>query len=183
MRLRSALVLLAVAICGCTSAPKISYYTLAMEPSGRVETDVNIVVERFHTTEALGRDQILVAVSPTEIDYYATDQWAGGVGQLVQRKLAEEFRPLVDGRRTMVVSGTVLSFEQVDGGSGTSARLKLQVVVRDAEKKRYEPPVFEKTYSITRPAPGPNPAGVVKELSRCVEDVAAEIAADVKHLP
>jgi ABC-type uncharacterized transport system auxiliary subunit len=170
------------ALCACASAPKIDYYTLGMESSGRVDPTVNLSVERLRTTEALGRSQIMVLASPTRIDYYATAQWAGSVGELVQQKLAAEFGPQVDGRRTLVVSGTVLACEQVDRPGGAEARVRLDILVRDAEVPRYQPPVFEKSYEATRPVAGSNAGSVVQELSRCVEEIAAEIAADVSSL-
>jgi ABC-type uncharacterized transport system auxiliary subunit len=179
MKMHRSLAFLLIVFCGCVSAPKVNYYTLAMETSGRTQTDHNLVVERFRTTEALGRNQILIYTSPTEIEYYAADQWAGGVGELVRQKLSEEFGPHVEGRKSLVVSGTVLAFEQVDQPSGTAARIKLQVVVRDADAKRYEKPVMEKTYAITRDATGPKPSAVVQTLSKCVEEIAAQIAEDL----
>jgi len=169
-------------LCACASAPKIDYYTLGMESSGQIDTAVNLSVERLRTTEALGRSQIMILASPTRIDYYATDHWAGSVGELVQQKLAAEFGPPVDGRRTLIVSGRVLACEQVDGSAGARARVKLEIVVRDAEKSRYQPPLFERSYTSNRPVPGSNPGSVVSELSRCVEDIAAEIAADVSEI-
>jgi len=169
-------------LCACASAPKIDYYTLGMEPSGRVDAAANLSVERLSTTQALGRSQIMVLASPTQIDYYATDHWAGSVGELVQQKLEAEFGPSVDGRRTLVVSGKVLACEQVDGPGGVSAQVKLEIVVRDAGVARYQSPVLEKSYSSSRSVSGSNPGSVVEELSRCVEEIAAEIAADVSSL-
>jgi ABC-type uncharacterized transport system auxiliary subunit len=181
MRLAAVLLILCV-LCGCASAPKIDYYTLGMESSGRADVSVNLSVERFRTTEALGRSQIMVLMSPTRVEYYATDQWAGSLGELVQQKLAAEFGPPADGRKTLVVSGTVLACEQTDEPSGAEARVKLEVVVRDAGIPRYQPPLFKKTYSSSRPVSGSNPGSLVEQLSRCVEDIAAEIATDVSSL-
>jgi ABC-type uncharacterized transport system auxiliary subunit len=166
-------------LCACASAPKIDYYTLGMESSGRIDTAVNLSVERLRSTEALGRSQIMVLASSTRIDYYATDHWAGSVGELVQQKLAAEFGPPVEGRRTLVVSGKVLACEQVDVPGGAEARVRLEIVVRDAEVPRYQPPLLERSYAASRSVSGSNPGSVVEELSRCVEDIAAEITADV----
>ena len=182
MRLTPFITVALCALCACASAPKIDYYTLGMESSGRVDPAVNLTVERLRTTEALGRSQIMVLASPTRIDYYATDQWAGSVGEMVQQKLAAEFGPPVDGRRTLIVSGKVLACEQVDRPGGAEARVKLEIVVRDAEVPRYQPPLLEKSYSSSRSVSGSNPGSVVEELSRCVEEIAAEIAADVSTL-
>jgi ABC-type uncharacterized transport system auxiliary subunit len=169
-------------VCACASAPKIDYYTLGMEPSGRAEPAVNLSVERFRSTEALGRSQIMVLVSPTRIEYYATDQWAGSIGELVQRKLAAEFGPPVEDRKTLVVSGKVVACEQVDRLGGAEARVTLEVVVRDSELARYQPPLLEKSYSSSRPVAVMNAGSVVESLSRCVEEIAAEIAADASSL-
>lgn len=182
MRPTPILTLVLCALCGCASAPKIDYYTLGMEPSNRVDPEVNLSVERLRTIEALGRSQIMVLASPTRIDYYATDQWAASIGELVQQKLAAEFGPPVDGRRTLVISGLVLSCEQVDRPGGADARVRLDIVVRDAEVPRYQPPLLEKSYTSTRPVAGSGAGAVVDELSRCVEEIAAEIASDVSGL-
>ena len=169
-------------LAACASAPKIDYYTLAMEPSGQIRTTVNLVVERLRTTEALGRSQILISTSPTRIEYYATDRWAGSVTELVQQKLAVEFGPPVEGRKTLRVSGTVLACEQVDVGGGAEGRVKIAVEVRDPAGARFEQPLLEKTYEVSRSASRPSPAAVVEALSRCVEEIAAKITTDVSSL-
>jgi uncharacterized lipoprotein YmbA len=169
-------------LCACASAPKIDYYTLGMEPSGRSDPAVNLTVERFRTTEALSRSQIKVLASPTRVEYYAIDQWAGSLGELVQQKLAAEFGEPDEGKRSLVVSGMVLACEQVDRPSGIEARVTLDVTVRDAELPRYQPPLLEKSYSSTRPVATANAGSVVNELSRCLEEIAEEITADVASL-
>jgi len=169
-------------LCACASAPTIEYYTLGMESSGQLDPAVNLSVERLRTSEALGRSQIMVLASPTRIDYYATDHWAGSVGELVQQKLAAEFGPPVEDRRTLIVSGKVLACEQVDRPGGAEAHVRLEIVVRDADVPRYQPALLEKSYSANRAVAGSSPGLVVEGLSRCVEDIAAEIAADVSTL-
>ena len=67
-------------------------------------------------------------------------------------------------------------------GFKTGDLVRLDILVRDAEVPRYQPPVFEKSYEATRPVAGSNAGSVVQELSRCVEEIAAEIAADVSSL-
>jgi ABC-type uncharacterized transport system auxiliary subunit len=178
MRAKLYLVVMSCVLCACASAPKIDYYTLGAESSGEVMPDVNIVVERFRTTEALGRSQILVAPSETRVEYYANDQWAGGVGELVQQKLAAEFGPPMAGRTTVRLSGTVLACEQVDTAAGANGRLKVFVTLRDPEQKRYRAPLLEKTYEASCPATQPTADAVVNALARCAERIAGEIAED-----
>ena len=182
MRVHPIPALVLCAVCGCASAPKIDFYTLGMESSGRAQPKVNLSVERFRSTEALSRSQIMVLESATRVDYYATDHWAGSIGELVQRKLAAEFGPPQEGRKNLVVSGVVAACEQVDRPGGAEARVDLEIVVRDAELARYRPPLLEKSYTSSRPVGGVSVAALVEELSRCMEDIAAEIAADVASL-
>ena len=57
--------------------------------------------------------------------------------------------------------------------------MKLGIVIRDPEKARYEAPLLEKDYEARLSVPESNAAAVVKGLSQCAEQIAAEIAADV----
>lgn len=182
MRINPVVPLALLAFSACASAPDIDYFTLDMAPSGKVETGVNLEVGHFITTESLGRSQILIQTSPTRIEYYATDRWASGVAELVERKLAAEFGPVVEGRRSLKVKGRVVAFEQVDGGSGAEGRVRLAVVIRDGQAKSYEEPLLAKTYEVTRNADGVKPDAVVQALSRAMEQIAAEIAADAANL-
>lgn len=182
--MRSKLRLLPVLCCltACASAPKINYYTLDMEPSGQARPPVNLVVDQVRATDALSRSRILVQVSPTMIEYYATEQWAGGIAELVAQKLASEFGSAVEGRRTLVVSATVLACEQVDVSGGAEARMRLSVTVRDPAEKRYRQALLEKTYEASRPASQPTAGAVVQALSLCAEQIAGEIADDVSAM-
>jgi uncharacterized lipoprotein YmbA len=174
--------MLLLVLVSCASSPDLDYYTLDMRPSGKADVGLNLVVEKFHVSESVDRAQIVIQKSPTRIEYYATDRWASGVGEMVQRKLTADFGPVVEGRRTLLVSGGVLAFEQVDGEAGPSGRVKLEVAIRDAEAKRYEEPLLEKTYEASRSADENNVDAVVRALSRALEDIAAEIAADAAEL-
>ena len=101
---------------------------------------------------------------------------------MVQQKLAVEFGPPVEDRRNLVVSGKVLACEQIDHSSSVAARVKLEIVVRDPDIPRYQRPVLEKTYEASRPVSSSGAEAVVRELSRCVEEIAAAIAADASAL-
>lgn len=171
-----------IALSACASTPDINYFTLDMRPSGTIESGLGFVVERFSTTEPLQGRQILIQSSPTRIEYYATDRWSSGIGELVQRKLAAELGPAVEGRRTLVVSGRVVAFEQVDEGSGAIGHVTLEVTIRDAQQKRYEEPLIEKTYEATSAAAAANPDAIVVALSRATEAIAAQIATDASRL-
>jgi len=169
-------------LAGCASAPPTRYYTLDMTASGRAEPVVNLTVDRIRPTEALARKQILVKKSPTEIEYYAVDEWAAGLDELVAEKLAAEFGPKEEGRKTIAVSGTILAFEQLDRPDGVEVRVKLDLALREENDGQYADPLLEKTYETGQPAAGPNAVAVVTALSKCLEEIAVQLAADAGAL-
>ncbi len=168
---------------GCASAPDIQYYTFAMEPSGTARPDVNVEVEEIRTTEALGRRRILIQADPTRVEYYATAEWAGSLGELVAEKLRVELGPPREGLPTVALAGTLLACGQVDAPGGARARARIRVVLRDPSRLRYEPPLLERTYEAERPAGDGGPTSVAQALSTCLEEIASEIADDVQRLP
>ena len=183
MRVATRLVIASLPVlAACASAPVIHYYTLDMAPSGRAAAAVALKVEDLRTSETLGRRQILIQTSPTRIEYYATDQWAGDVGELVGQKLAAELGPPAPGAPELAVTGTVVDCGQVDRpGGGAAARLTLDVTVRDPASPGSAPPLLVRTYTCERPAEQATPDAVARALSRCVEEIAAELARDAER--
>lgn len=178
MRIRLIGIAAVLMMSACVSAPKIDYFTLGMESSGKADAGVNLRVERFRLTQALDRSEIMISTSPTRVDYYAEDHWAGDLGEIVQRKLAAEFSGSATQEHDLIVSGTVLSCEQVDRRGSSHARMSLDVSVRDAQRKRYQEPLLRKTYSAQRALLASEPAEIVEALAECLEEIAAAIAAD-----
>jgi len=171
-----------VAAAGCASVPDARYYTLDMTPSGEARPTVNLAVEGLRAADPLTRRQIMIQTSPTAVEYYAVDQWAGAVSDLVVRKLRTELGPPEEGRRTLAVTGTLLECGQVDVGGGADAEVELWLTVRDPEEPDSEGPLLERIYSCRRRAEAAHPEAVAAALSRCLERIAAELAADAGTL-
>ncbi len=169
----------AVLAAGCASSPAARYYTLDMQPSGRPRPQVNVDVDRLRPAEALARRDILVKTSPTQIEYYVSDRWAAGLGELVAEKLEAEFGEDLEARETVVITGTILSFEQVDIAGGAEAHIKLALSFRKEAEGPYAAPFLEKVYELTIPADGADAGAAVKALSRGLEDVADLIASEI----
>jgi len=156
----------------------------------------NLDVGRLRPGQVLARTDILIKKSPTEIEYYVAERWAAGLEELVPQKLEVEFGPDDPGRPTIVVSGTILAFEQVDAPAvsapGESAEnaavappsvhVKLDLAFHLEDAGRYDKPLFEKVYDARRPAASGDPGAVVRALSEALEQLAAEIAADAARL-
>lgn len=173
---------LLAAVTGCFSTPTPRYYTLDMRPSGETRPPVRLVVDRLRPSEALAREGILIQTSPTQIEYYAADQWAANLGELVTHKLEAEFADPADASRTVVVTGSILDFEQVDVPGGAEGYVRLALEFRDAGAGRYDPPLLEKTYEARVPAEAAAAEAVVRALSQGLKDVAAAIAKDAAAL-
>ena len=168
---------------GCVTAPAPRYFTLDMHPAGQAKAPVNIRVERLRESESIARKDILIQKNPTRIEYYAVDRWAAGLGEMIAQKFAVEWGTDEDSRATYVMSGTVLEFGQVDTPQGAEAHARMALEIRPNGTSRYEEPAFRKTYDVRRPAAAPTPPAVVEALSRCVEAIAAELAADASAWP
>jgi uncharacterized lipoprotein YmbA len=164
---------------GCASAPAIHYFTLDMTPSGRVPDTVAVTVANLQTSDALSRPGIKIAASATRVEYYATQRWAGSVGELVTQKLNAELDRGSNHTIPYLMTGTVLALEQVDTDDGAEARVRLAVEIREPTTREFEPPLVERTYEATRKATRATPDAVVIALSRALEDIAVEIAKDL----
>lgn len=169
-------------VAGCISTQPPQYFTLNMTPSGRVQSDINFNIESVEVAEALQRESILIMASPTTIEYYAAEQWVAGLHELIRRKLENEFGERSDTAPTFGMALSVFSFEQLDTDSGLQARASIGVEIRQLRQSRYTDALFEKTYTIVKPAQGDAVNAVVEALSLCLEDIACEIVKDTKEL-
>ena len=128
------------------------------------------------------RTDIMAMTSPTQIEYYALDRWVASLGELVPTKLGAEFGPPQNGRRTILVSGTILAFEEVDTPTGADAHIKLDLAFRNEGASRYEEPLLRKHYEGSFPAESRTPAAVVNALSAGLAQLAVSIAQDANQL-
>jgi len=172
----------ALAAAGCASVSPV-YYTLDMTPSGNVAPGPHhLVAAHFTVGEALISRQLLIKKSAVEVEYYAASEWAAGVDKLVAEKLQTEWGTYGGQDRSLDVSGIVQAFEQIDTPQGADAHAKLAIAIRNAGESRYAPALLEKVYQCRRPADDATSLAVVEALNRCLEQIAAEIAADAAAL-
>ena len=163
---------------GCTTTPDINYFTLDMRPAADAAPGVNIKVRRISVAEAIATKDIFIQISPIEVEYYATDQWVAGLDELVADKLRAEFGSAQPDKSTVQLEAELKIFGQADVPGGAEARVRLDVVLSLARNE------LEKTYEASHPAVagGRTVNGVVIALTRCIEEIAAQIAADAQAL-
>lgn len=170
--------LLTPLLAACASVPQYRYYTLDMSPRAGIDAPITVESVRISVNQALARPEILVRTSPTQIEYYALDRWAGGLDEQIDEKLKTEFgNPGPDPIR-LRIDGMLMAFEQVDTPAGAEVRVKIDLSV---EARDGQPIRFTKLYYHSQPASAPNVDAVVEALSRAVEAIATEIAADVQR--
>jgi len=167
---------------GCASVSP-TYYTLDMTPSGTVEKGPHHLVAAYFTVgEALTSRQIMIKKSPVEVEYYAASEWAAGLDKLVSEKLQAEWGGRAGQERALDVSGVIQAFEQIDMPDGADAHVRLAIAIRNAGESRYSVPLLEKVYHCRTSAAAATSLAVVEALNQCLEQIAAEIAADAAGL-
>lgn len=182
MRYVSALLAL-VLVAGCATAPPTRFLTLDMRPTGAERPPVAFELGRILVAESLSGREILIQTSPTEVEYYAAAQWVASLGELVSEKLLAEFPQPESPRGYCRLDVEIRHFEQVDTASGAEARVQIVMRgdVRSVASSRSETlGSVDKTYEVSLPVPSDAPAlrGLAETLSRCVEEIAGQLAVD-----
>ncbi|MBP8131021.1 MAG: membrane integrity-associated transporter subunit PqiC [Candidatus Hydrogenedentes bacterium] len=172
---------------GCVSAPKLAYHTLDLAAASPSQASaVNVVVDQIRAAEPLRRNEILIKKSPTEIEYYATHQWAASLSELVTQKLGAEFGPRDPEKDTILVYGTLLAFEQVDTPEGAKVHVRLDVQFRPEGAGRYEEPALEAVYEnalqqeSSVAAQGASIDETVRAVVRALSDRIGALAANIR---
>lgn len=177
-----AIIMLGAMLVGCATSSTPNLYTVNMTPSENAGSPVNVVLGRLRTAESLLSKRIMIKKSPTEVEYFATAQWAASLDEILREKMAAEFGPIDTARPTYVVSGDLQAFEQVDMAQANEAHIKLRLEVRHNDDSQYAPALLTKVYEESLPISGETPSDVVEALSVCLETVARAIVADVAAL-
>lgn len=169
---------------GCiTYKPEVKYYTLDMTRAATSAPPVNLSVEAVRLDEALARKDILILASPIEVEYYANAQWVSALDQMLREKLHTEFGPRDPSARTLYLSIDLLAFEQRDAENGADAAVRMDVSFHTDRSALYDEPLLARTYAAQAPSENATAAAVVKTLSRLLEQIAGQIAADAAALP
>lgn len=88
-----ALPLLAALLSGCGSKANNDTFDLSLTPSGEGPSARNrqILVPEPTAVKMLDSDQVVIRVSPSELQYLANSRWGDRLPRLVQSKLVEAF--------------------------------------------------------------------------------------------
>ncbi|ANL28204.1 hypothetical protein AMC90_CH02390 [Rhizobium phaseoli] len=177
-----ALPLTALILSGCGTAAKNDTFDLsgAVDGDGPAAKSRQILVAGPTALRALDSEQIVIRVSPSEIQYLSRAQWGDKLPRMVQSKLVEAFENSgklggvgLPGQGLAIdyqVVTDIRSFE-IDASSGNQAVVEISVKILNDRNGSVR---AQKVFRATAPAGGDN-AGFVKSLDRAFSTVVSEI--------
>lgn len=185
----------AAMLSGCVSmtvsTPPTREYVLEYAPPSSEGTPLPVVLRLTHmaVASAYAHNRITYRTSDHEIGAYAYHHWAADPAGMVRDLLARDFadagryRAVLSGlsrvRPDYELSGAIEEMEERIGNGGSTAHLKIRVLLRrlaaDAENKV----AFQRTYTADQPTPGDNTAELVAAMSRGLQQISESLRADV----
>ncbi len=177
-----ALPLTALILSGCGTAAKNDTYDLsaAVDGDGPAAKSRQILIASPTALRSLDSEQIVIRVSPSEIQYLSRAQWGDKLPRIVQSKLVEAFENSgklggvgLPGQGLAIdyqVVTDIRSFE-IDASSGNQAVVEISVKLLNDRNGSVR---AQKVFRATAPAGGDN-VGFVKALDRAFSTAASEI--------
>jgi cholesterol transport system auxiliary component len=175
--------LTAALLAGCGTTAKNDTYDLSAAPvdgSGPSAKNKQILIADPTALKALNSDQIVIRVSPSEIQYLSRSQWSDTLPRMVQAKLVEAFensgklggvgKPGQGLAIDYQVVSDIRSFE-IDASSGNKAVVEISVKILNDRNGTVR---AQQVFRATAAAGGDN-AGFVKGLDRAFTAVTDQI--------
>lgn len=150
-----------------------------------------LTVQRLTVRDPYGQSRLVYRPSTYEVRYYNYHRWATPPGERIADEITRYLRAAglfsrvtaVSGAGgDLVLGGVVRQLEEVDQGTGKGARW-LAAVSIDFWVARgvMEAPFWMRSYSVVKPAARRNPEAVVVALSQGVQEILAQLTADLRQ--
>ncbi|MHC2361265.1 ABC-type transport auxiliary lipoprotein family protein [Rhizobium leguminosarum] len=177
-----ALPLTALILSGCGTAAKNDTYDLpaAVDGSGPAAKSRQILIASPTALRSLDSEQIVIRVSPSEIQYLSKAQWGDKLPRIVQSKLVEAFENSGKlGGVGMPGQGLAIDYQivtdirsfEIDASNGNQAVVEISAKILNDRNGSVR---TQKVFRAMAPAGGDN-NGFVKGLDRAFSTVASEI--------
>ena len=177
-----ALPLTALILSGCGTAAKNDTYDLpaAVDGSGPAAKSRQILIASPTALRSLDSEQIVIRVSPSEIQYLSKAQWGDKLPRIVQSKLVEAFENSGKlGGVGMPGQGLAIDYQivtdirsfEIDASNGNQAVVEISAKILNDRNGSVR---TQKVFRAMAPAGGDND-GFVKGLDRAFSTVASEI--------
>ena len=175
--------LTAALLTGCGTAAKNDTYDLSaatVDGTGPSAKSKQILIADPTALKALNSDQIVIRVSPSEIQYLSRSQWSDTLPRMVQSKLVQAFensgklggvgKPGQGLAIDYQVVTDIRSFE-IDAASGNKAVVEISAKILNDRNGTVR---AQQVFRATAPAGGDN-VGFVKGLGRAFTSVTDQI--------
>lgn len=177
-----ALPLTALILSGCGTAAKNDTYDLpaAVDGGGPAAKSRQILIASPTALRSLDSEQIVIRVSPSEIQYLSKAQWGDKLPRIVQSKLVEAFENSGKlGGVGMPGQGLAIDYQivtdirsfEIDASNGNQAVVEISAKILNDRNGSVR---AQKVFRATATAGGDND-GFVKGLDRAFSTVASEI--------
>ncbi|ABC91126.1 putative ABC transporter protein [Rhizobium etli CFN 42] len=177
-----ALPLTALILSGCGTAAKNDTYDLsgAVDGDGPAAKSRQILIAGPTALRALDSEQIVIRVSPSEIQYLSRAQWGDKLPRIVQSKLVEAFENSGKlGGVGMPGQGLAIDYQivtdirsfEIDASNGNQAVVEISAKILNDRNGSVR---AQKVFRAMAPAGGDN-VGFVKGLDRAFAAVVSEI--------
>ncbi|TCU11856.1 ABC-type transport auxiliary lipoprotein family protein [Rhizobium sullae] len=175
--------LMALAVTGCGTAAKNDTFDLSatVTVDGRPAKRSQILVPAPTALKALDSSQIVVRVSPSEIQYLSRSQWSDSLPRIVQSKLVEAYensgklggvgKPGQGLAIDYQVVTDIRAFE-IDNSTSSQAVVEISANILNDRNGTVR---AQKVFRAAVPAGGGSNVGYVKALDRAFSAVTAEI--------
>ena len=172
--------LLATTALGCSlfrTQPSVRYYTLTLSGAPAMQLEAPVTVGGFTADEPYATARMASRSSPYRLDYYTYHRWAADPRSMVRTAIRDYFEHGSAGSGTRFeIEGNVRRLEEIDDPAGWQGALALDIKVA-----RGGTIVLEHAYSETEPAQARNAEAVAAALSRALQRVLDQVAAELAH--
>lgn len=178
---------------GCTLSrprPEVRYYALALnlpEQSSEL-AKASLIVRHFSARDPYNQERMIYRASPYLLDFYHSHRWAAPPAEMVTDWTRRYLRgtgafarvfPTTDGSGDFVLGGVIRQFEEVDKKQTWEATLGIDFWLARGDQRS---PFWFQTYSATQETDKRNPEAVAEAMSRNLEDILQQLAADLQSV-
>ncbi len=181
---------LAILVTGCSSSPKVSFYTLtAVAPQSAASPMTAVVlVGPSILPREVQRSQIITRPEPSSIKINETHRWAGSLELIFDRTVAENLERLLPSERVTAYPvktpspidyRVIVDLRQFDGEQGEAVTLRGAYAILSNNSEA----VAEESFEITQPTEGGGFREFVEAHNAAIAQLSAQIAARMPRQP
>lgn len=158
--------------------------------AGQSKTSEAIRVEPFSSARAFASTAMFFRPSPHELGSYSRERWRVMPGDMVTDFLSRDLRASGSfkavlghedpGEGRYLVTGTVEEFLEVDGTSGTAARLSADVTLMDVtQREMTRRVIFQRTYTVEEAMKEKSARALAESMSRSLKKFTGQVITDI----